>query len=326
MKYSIVIPVYNSDSFITRTLDSLKKQKYRDFEIIIVNDGSTDNSEDVILTYAKQNSDLLIKYKKIINSGPSTARNEGLKMATGDYVCFLDSDDCYEEDLFLKLSSIDEDYDICYFGWTEINEDGKECFRYESTFKYLSFDSGEDAFKSKFNHTIWLCNCNEVYKTSMLKDNGINYLENIYSGEDSNFIYKAILASKKIIFLEGNYFVNYIRTKSLSHSSFSSKAYSEFASLIDLREYVSKHADSSFSEMVDRLFYIARVSVAKRIINSLRFYNLFRFLSKTRKEMPKFKASRRFLTKKEKIENTLYVFFRPLFFYIVKFHYWRIGK
>ena len=103
MKYSVIIPCYNAEEFILRPLTSLKDQLYKNIEIIVVNDGSVDKSEEVILDFIKNNPKLDIKYQRIENSGPSKARNTGIDLSTGDYICFLDSDDSYDIHLFVKM-------------------------------------------------------------------------------------------------------------------------------------------------------------------------------------------------------------------------------
>ena len=90
MKFSIVIPVYNVEGYIEKCLNSIKIQTYSNFEVIIVNDGSPDNSEKKIKTFLK---DKRFKYYKKENGGLSDARNYGIKYTTGDYLLFVDSDD-----------------------------------------------------------------------------------------------------------------------------------------------------------------------------------------------------------------------------------------
>jgi len=326
MMYSIVIPVYNSENFIIKTLDSLKNQTYKDLEIILVNDGSVDNSEEVINDYINNNPTMNIKHKKIQNSGPSTARNEGFKMVTGEYVCFLDSDDCYESNLFEELSKLGNEFDICYFGWKEIDEFGNIIFKYNDSFKYIDYNDGVSAFIDKINHKMWLCNCNEIYRVKMLKDNSINYLEGVFSGEDANFIYKSLLASKKIIYLEGDYFINNIRTGSLSHEKFSERCFTEIVALNDLKKYVIKFDNNNLVEIVDKLFYVSRTSIAKKIIKSLKLRNVFKFVRISKKNLPKLNNSKKYLNRKEKIENFLLSYFKFTFFYFVKFYYYKLNK
>lgn len=99
-KVSIVIPVYNSGKYLKRCLDSAVNQTLKDIEIIIINDGSTDNSEKIIEKYL---SDKRIKYISQNNQGQSTARNKGIDAATGEYIGFMDSDDWVDLDFFEKL-------------------------------------------------------------------------------------------------------------------------------------------------------------------------------------------------------------------------------
>ena len=91
MKISIVIPIFNVAQYLETLLDSVINQSHKDIEIICINDGSTDNSLSILHTYAKR--DNRIQVVDIINSGPFVVRQIGMKMATGDYVTFVDGDD-----------------------------------------------------------------------------------------------------------------------------------------------------------------------------------------------------------------------------------------
>src|SRR5574344_203637 len=102
-KVSIVIPVYNTGELIIKCLDSLKKQTMKDIEIIVVNDGATDNSDEIITNYIDKNSNMKIKYLKKENGGLSDARNYGVPYATGEYLAFIDSDDYITENLYEDL-------------------------------------------------------------------------------------------------------------------------------------------------------------------------------------------------------------------------------
>lgn len=102
MKFSIIIPVYNVETYLEKCLDSILKQTYKDFEAIIVNDSSPDNSQKIIDKYVKKDKRFQ-GYKKA-NGGVSTARNYGLKKITGDYILFLDGDDYLSPNLLEQLS------------------------------------------------------------------------------------------------------------------------------------------------------------------------------------------------------------------------------
>ncbi|MBR6407256.1 MAG: glycosyltransferase family 2 protein [Clostridia bacterium] len=98
---SAIVPVYNSSEHLKKCLDSLSGQSFGDFEIILINDGSTDNSGDICRQYAQR--DKRIKYCEQQNAGPSAARNRGIELSSGQYLIFVDSDDWIEGDTFEKL-------------------------------------------------------------------------------------------------------------------------------------------------------------------------------------------------------------------------------
>ena len=116
-KVSVVIPMYNAEGTIIRTIDSVLKQSYKVFEILIVNDGSTDNSKNIVEEYIKKNSYISVELKLFDqkNSGVSKARNFGMKASRGDYIALLDSDDEWdstkiERQIFILETNPDIDF------------------------------------------------------------------------------------------------------------------------------------------------------------------------------------------------------------------------
>lgn len=137
-KFSIIVPVYNTEKYLKRCLDSIKNQSFKDYEVIIVNDGSTDNSSDIISKYS---------YKVINqeNLGLSMARNNGVKESSGEYLIFLDSDDYIEKDLLKEVNeSLSNNPDLVRYQIKEVFDD-EENINYEEE----PFDnkSGVEAFK-----------------------------------------------------------------------------------------------------------------------------------------------------------------------------------
>ena len=124
MKFSIIVPVYNVEKYIKKCLDSIKKQTYENYEVIIVNDGSKENEEKIIKKYLKDNHFIYLLKK---NGGLSDARNYGLKHVNGDYLIFLDSDDYISKDLLKKLNEelIKNPVDVIKFGINNVDENGK---------------------------------------------------------------------------------------------------------------------------------------------------------------------------------------------------------
>lgn len=99
---SVIIPVYNSEKFIFKTIDSVMNQNFKNIEIIIIDDGSTDNTKRMVQNFIKNKSNNIIYYRFEINSGVSAARNKGLELAKGRYIAFLDSDDIWYSQKILK--------------------------------------------------------------------------------------------------------------------------------------------------------------------------------------------------------------------------------
>ncbi len=125
-KVSIIIPVYNVEKYIKKCLESLAKQTMQDFEVIIVNDGTKDNSEKVILDYQENNPNMKIKYYKKENGGLASARNYGVKYAIGKYISFLDPDDYLDCNLYKNLEKyMDENIDVIKFKMQTIDTNGK---------------------------------------------------------------------------------------------------------------------------------------------------------------------------------------------------------
>lgn len=150
-KYSIVIPMYNVEQYIKRTLDNIFNQTEKDFEVIVVDDGSTDKSIDI----AKKYDVKIIKTKHV---SVSEARNIGVKHAKGEYLIFLDSDDYWDKELLKNLSkSMDNKPDLIRFQARTVNDEGVKTDYNEIEF----YDkNGEEAFEiiSKFHYieSVWI--------------------------------------------------------------------------------------------------------------------------------------------------------------------------
>lgn len=117
---SIIIPVYNSSKFILATLASLENQSYNNYEIILINDGSTDNSLNILENYKKKHHNVILYNQK--NRGVSVARNKGIELSNGEFITFLDSDDMYSPNYLEKLlrRQKEENADLVYCGYNII--------------------------------------------------------------------------------------------------------------------------------------------------------------------------------------------------------------
>jgi len=122
-KLSVIVPIYNTGKFLSKCLDKILEQKYKDFELILVNDASTDNSHDICNFYSKKRNVTLINNEK--NFGVVSSCLAGINSAKGDYLCFVDSDDFIEYDYFTQINRIIDNVkpDIIIFGYNTINND-----------------------------------------------------------------------------------------------------------------------------------------------------------------------------------------------------------
>lgn len=123
--FSVIIPVYNAESSIVRCMESLKKQNGYSFEVLVIDDGSTDSSGRICDRFAAENSEFRVYHRK--NQGPSNARNFGLQLARGKYIAFVDSDDFVADNYFEKIENgfRQSDSDILFIGYTDCFVDGK---------------------------------------------------------------------------------------------------------------------------------------------------------------------------------------------------------
>ena len=169
-KFSIIVPVYNVEEYIDKCLKSIFNQTYKDFEVIVVDDGTEDNSMDIVNKY-----DVIVVKEK--NSGLSTARNNGVKKAKGEYLLFVDSDDYLEKDLLKNINdNLSDNPDVLRFQIKEVDEDK------ETNYNEEGFDTtnGVDAFNkiSKYHYieNAWAYAINRKY-----------YLDNNYKFKDGSY-------------------------------------------------------------------------------------------------------------------------------------------
>lgn len=174
-KVSVIIPVYNTENYIEKCLESVKDQTLKNIEIIVVNDGSTDNSSSIIKKFINNNKQLNIKYLEKENGGLSDARNYGIKYATGDYICLLDSDDYLDVNLLKNLEKyMNKSIDIIKYKFIKVDENGKEIER--GTGPIFENVNGQEAFKKLFTkdnylEVAWLY----LYKRSFWQSNEFLY-------------------------------------------------------------------------------------------------------------------------------------------------------
>lgn len=194
---SVIIPCFNAEKTIIRTLKSIDMQTINDYQVIIIDDGSTDNSEHVILKYIQNKNNFV--YIKQKNSGVSTARNKGITEAQGKYISFLDADDVYHPKFLELLSERMEKNDVdivcSQYKWIDIKDiltDLDKSNLYEDK---LSNREILERYMRKRKYKFSFCGC--LYKSHIIAEQNIIFDKELAYGEDSLFIGQYLAESEK---------------------------------------------------------------------------------------------------------------------------------
>lgn len=186
---SIIVPIYNASKYLDKCLNSLVNQTKKELEFILVNDGSTDNSESIIKSY----NDDRIRYFKRSNHGIGNTRNFGISKSNSKYIMFLDSDDYLEKDaceiLFKKIDKDNLDLVICDF-----YKGNKDQFE---EIKINEFNNTSLQNNPRLLLDINLAPWNKIYRSDLIKNNNIKFIENL-KYEDAPFVVLSLLKARKI--------------------------------------------------------------------------------------------------------------------------------
>lgn len=189
-KFSIIIPAYNVEKYIKKCLDSILNQTYKSFEVIIIDDASTDNTYNIISQYDDPRIKII---QNETNLRQGTARNKGMEIAEGEYIIFVDADDYYSsDDVIEKINNVigDEKCDIVFFGFKEKGGLSRTIIPEPTATKYDMLNN--------FNSTL-KCQCalwNKCFNRKFLKKNKIKFTKKMFY-EDNMFSFKAIALSNK---------------------------------------------------------------------------------------------------------------------------------
>lgn len=177
-KISVIVSVYNEEKYLRRCLDSILNQTYKDIEIIIINDGSTDNSEDIILEYKEKYLDI-IKYFKKNNTGIAETRNVGIEKAAGEYFIFVDADDYVEHSLIEKLMKCVtvKNIDVVKYRMVIVKKNEEE----KIDGPVFEEKTGEEAFNELcFKDILIDTPCLYLFNTKFYKGNNFRFLKDTY--------------------------------------------------------------------------------------------------------------------------------------------------
>lgn len=225
-KLSVVIPIYNSSEFLPQTLDCFINQSSKDFVVLLIDDGSTDNSGDIAKEFAKKYPDLF-KYYFQQNKGLGGARNTGLKLVETDYVMFFDSDDLIAnkaiENINNFIGQISSDVDIIFFNPVIYDQTAGTYFKWHDEELIKKIFASKNELVPKDHSLIYECEasvCRCVFKKDIFVNNNISFLEKC-CWEDVNVHFQLLHFSKKISFLDymGAYYYRTNNPKSITSSN-----------------------------------------------------------------------------------------------------------
>lgn len=247
---SIIIPVYNCQEFLYKCYDSIKNQHLKEFEVIFVNDGSSDKSEDIIRNFAANDSRLILTSQK--NSGQAYARNKGLKLANGHYIVFVDSDDWFYDDkallnMYNAIKTSDSDFVQCSFSFVKNHRESNFCIK-----------SKDDKFGERilldalYVNDIYTSPWAKIYKRDFLIRNELYFPEGLVNEDTAHSILCAACA-KKVSFLSDIVYCSREREGSTSRASFKRM----FLSMHNVMELTRQKLIQShkFSSKIENAFY-----------------------------------------------------------------------
>ncbi len=217
MDISVIIPVYNTDKYLAACVNSVLQQEKVSFEIILVDDGSTDSSASICDNYAQEHNN--IKVIHIQNSGPATAKNAGFKLAQGNYIALTDSDDKMESLMLYKMvtAGYKHDADIICCNYKQIDERGNVS-HLNSTDKQYVLDHEEGLIhffsKNKIYSQCWT----KLYKRKMLVDHHIVNDPGLRTDEDFIFNIRAFVNAKTTVIVDEPLYEYTHREDSLAHA------------------------------------------------------------------------------------------------------------
>ena len=219
---SIIIPVYNVEKYLDECILSVINQTYKNLEILLIDDGSTDSSRDICYNYSEKDDRIQIINKK--NGGLASARNIGIAKATGEYIYFLDSDDYIKETTIEEVINYmkNNDLDLCYFSADVVIEDDDLSWNKKMYIKRNHYipNKGISILKELVDNNEYTCsNCMFISKSSLLKLNNLKYTEG-YIYEDNYFAFMLAINSQKSGVLNKSLYFRRVRKGSITTEDF----------------------------------------------------------------------------------------------------------
>ncbi len=236
---SVIVPVFRVEEYLARCIDSIINQSYKNLEIILVDDGSDDNSGKICDEYALADERIVVIHKE--NGGQSSARNLALEVARGEYVGFVDSDDVIHKNMYTNLFSLIISYGADMALCNIRDWDGKEDFS-NIALSGNSYAVDNNEMMKRFfrieSSNSYISPCRKLFKRYLVKD--LRFEEGRIN-EDVYFSYRTFLDSKKIAITDDQYYFYFIRGGSTTHSYFCPRDYDLFKAWENVMNYAKEY-------------------------------------------------------------------------------------
>lgn len=276
-KVSIIIPVYNSEKFLQKCLDSIVNQTLQEIEIICINDGSQDNSRKILQDYKDKDSRITIIDQE--NGGLSAARNSGLKIVKGEYIGFVDSDDWVAVDFFEKLynTAVKHNADIAITNVIRVHRSQKQE-------NYLIYDN--ETVTDDYLTKLKLCDIpdkcyvwNKIYKTEEFKKNNLKFTEGrMY--EDLEFTPRMLYYLKKLVTAPDTYYYYLSRDNSIIKLRTPKAIKDKLWGKNEARHFAKEHGVNLYDLQTItkkfKFFGVTMLKVSRK--NNVKTYNLFNLI------------------------------------------------
>ena len=259
-KISIIIPIYNVGQYLHKCLDSILSQTYNDFEVILVDDGSNDDSGVICDEYAQRDSRIKVTHKE--NGGVSSARNVGLELSSGEYIVFFDGDDYISDNLFESIISHlnVKDFDVLFWRYNSVRENGTVVENLKTLEANSIEMTGIEVLKEiLLNGTLRIWIGSIAYKKSFLKKYQFEYSPGCCNGEDQEFTYKVLSRADSVLFANEILSFYLQRENSATHSS-NINRFDAVSAVKRAYEYIDNLNDRNFEQIKFALRYQKIVS------------------------------------------------------------------
>lgn len=247
---SIIVPIYNVERYLSRCIESILNQSFKEFELILVDDGSPDNSGEICDIYASKDDRVKVIHKK--NGGVSSARNVGVSVANGEYIGFVDPDDYIDKEMYCKLYRLcidnDSDIAICRFN-RDINGKLQNIESAEEIIELNNIEAMNELFKGiLYRFSL----CNKLFSKTCF--NNVSFPEGRIH-EDLSTTYKLFVNSRKAIYINYCGYIYVRRENSILTSTYSEKRLQAFIGWDEIINFIEKNYNELLDQVISTFTY-----------------------------------------------------------------------